>query len=135
MKGKGMNKRIRVLIADDQSRARQSMKALLTTAPQIAEVREAVNGRDAVRLIEEAQPDLVLMDVRMPEMEGLETTRYIKRHWPWIKIVILSMYPEYSLAALAAGADAFVSKGETPTKLLRTLEEIISRNKGQASMG
>ena len=128
-----MTKRMRVLIADDQPRARQSMKALLTTAPQVDEVREAVNGREAVRLIEESQPDLVLMDVRMPEMDGLQATRHVKQHWPKIKIIVLSMYPEYGSAALAAGADAFVSKGETPAKLLHTLEEIISRGAEQSS--
>jgi DNA-binding NarL/FixJ family response regulator len=121
-----MDKRIRVLIADDQLRARQSMKALLNTAPQVAEVREAVDGRDAVRLIEESQPDLVLMDVRMPVMDGLQATRHIKQNWPAIKIIAFSMYPEYSSEAMVAGADAFVTKGESPARLLDALEGLIS---------
>lgn len=124
-----MDKQIRVLIADDQLRARQSMKALLTTSPQVAEVLEAMNGRDAVQMIEESQPDLVLMDVRMPEMDGLDATRQIKQQWPAIKIIVLSLYPEYASAALMAGADAFVNKGETPAKLLDTLARVAKHRK------
>ena len=121
-----MDKRVRILIADDQLRARQSMKALLTTAQQVAEVREAVDGRDAVRLIEESQPDLVLIDVRMPVMDGLQATRHIKQNWPAIKIIAFSMYPEYASEAMTAGADAFVAKGESPARFLDTLEGLIT---------
>lgn len=123
-----MDKRIRVLIADDQARARQSMKALLVTSPQVEEVREAVNGREAIRLIEESQPDLVLMDVRMPEMDGLEATRLIKGRWPEIRVIVLSLYPDYTADALVAGADAFLCKGESPEKLLATLSALASRD-------
>jgi DNA-binding NarL/FixJ family response regulator len=123
-----MDKRIRVLIADDQPRARQSMKALLITSPQVEEVREAVNGREAIRLIEQSQPDLVLMDVRMPEMDGLEATRLIKGHWPEIRVIVLSLYPDYTADALTAGADAFVCKGESPEKLLAILSALASRD-------
>jgi DNA-binding NarL/FixJ family response regulator len=122
-----MDKRIRVLIADDQPRARQSMKALLITASPVQEVRVAVNGREAIRLIEESLPDLVLMDVRMPEMDGLEATRLIKERWPEIRVIVLSLYPDYTTDALAAGADAFVCKGESPEKLLATLSALASR--------
>jgi DNA-binding NarL/FixJ family response regulator len=116
-----MNNRIQVLIADDQPRARQSLKALLSTLPQIEQVREAKNGCDGIHLMEEHQPDLVLFDVRMPEMDGLEATRLVKARWPQIKIIVLSLYGDYASDALAAGADAFFSKGADPERLLETL--------------
>jgi DNA-binding NarL/FixJ family response regulator len=120
---------IRVLIVDDQPRARQSMKALLMTCPQIAGIQEAADGQQAVRLVEEARPDVVLMDVRMPEMDGLQATRLIKARWPQVKVIMLSMYLEYSNEALSAGADAFVSKGEPPDRLLATLAAVVARDR------
>ncbi len=116
-----MNDRIRVLIADDQLRARRSLKALLTTLPQIDQVREAVNGCEGIRLIEESQPDLVLFDVHMPDMDGIQATRLVRARWPKIKIIVLSMDEVNTSDALAAGADAFFGKGEPPQKLLDVL--------------
>jgi DNA-binding NarL/FixJ family response regulator len=116
-----MNDKIRVLIVDDQPRARQSLKALLSTCPQIKEVREAVSGYEGIRLIEESQPDLVLLDVRMPGMDGLEATRLVRARWPQVKIIVLSMDGDYASGALAAGADAFFGKGEPPQSLMETL--------------
>jgi DNA-binding NarL/FixJ family response regulator len=115
---------IRVLIADDQPRARQSLKALLGTLPQVAEIREAADGQEALRCVAESQPDVVLMDVRMAVMDGLQATRLIKTRWPQVKVVVLSMYTEYQGDAVGAGADAFVSKGEPPHKLLETLAAV-----------
>jgi DNA-binding NarL/FixJ family response regulator len=112
---------IRVVIADDQVRARQSLKALLGTLPQVTEIREAADGQEALRCVAESQPDVVLMDVRMPEMDGLQATRLIKTRWPQVKVVVLSLYIEYMAEAVGAGADAFVSKGEPPGKLLETI--------------
>lgn len=116
---------IRVLIVDDQPRARKSVRALLSTWNGVLEIREAGNGREAVRLVEELPPDLVLMDARMPEMDGLEATRQIKARWPEVKIVVLSMYVENQDEALAAEADAFVGKGEAPEKLLDVVSAVM----------
>jgi CheY-like chemotaxis protein len=114
----------RILIVDNTSRARQSMKALLNAWHPVEDVREARNGIEAVQLAQEFQPDIILMDTRMPQMNGLEATRRIKANWPQIKIILLSLYPDYETEALAAGADAFVSKGDPPEKLRGCLEEI-----------
>ena len=116
-----MTAHIRVLIADDQPRTRQSLKALLGTLPQVVEINEACDGQEALRCVAECQPDLVLLDVRMPELDGLHVTRLVKTRWPHVKVIVLSMYIEYLAQALAAGADAFVSKGEPPDRLLGTL--------------
>jgi CheY-like chemotaxis protein len=119
---------IRVLIADDNIRSRHGLRALLGTArlspppapseishnqtwPQVEVVDEANDGREAVRRVTESRPDVVLMDVRMPVMDGLEATRLIKNRWPGIKIVLLTLYDAYRVEALAAGADAFLVKG------------------------
>jgi len=113
-----------VLIVDDQPRTRRSLRALLATWSPVEGVREAANGREALSLVEAAQPDLVIMDARMPEMDGLTATRQIKARWPQVRVVILSMYGECCEEALAAGADAFVTKGEPPRQLLAKLASV-----------
>jgi CheY-like chemotaxis protein len=122
-----MNKSLRILIVDDLARARQSMKALLSTYPLVEALREATNGQEAVTLAETWAPDAVLMDVCMAEMDGLQATRTIKARWPGIKVIILSMYGDYEAQALEAGADAFVSKGEPPARLLQALDRVAGR--------
>jgi DNA-binding NarL/FixJ family response regulator len=123
-----MIERMRVLIVDDQLRARQSLKALLATCPQIEEVREAGNGQQAVRLVEESRPDVVLMDVLMPEMNGLEAMRLIKTRYPQVQVFMLTMYGEYLDDAVAAGADGFFIKGESPERLLTALSAVARRS-------
>jgi DNA-binding NarL/FixJ family response regulator len=118
---------IRVLIVDDQLRARKSVKALLSTLSRVGEVHEGCNGREALQLVRELQPDLVLMDVRMPEMDGLEATAQIKALWPQVKVILLSIYTEYRGQALAAGADAFLGKGDAPHELLDLLSAVIQK--------
>jgi DNA-binding NarL/FixJ family response regulator len=74
-----------------------------------------------VRLLGERRPDVVLMDARMPVMDGLEATRVIKDKWPEVKIIVLTMYPAYRAQALAAGADACLIKGCPPEDLLKAI--------------
>lgn len=115
----------RLLIADDSARTRQSIRALVSTHPAVEALSEAADGCEAVILAETWVPDAVLMDIRMPRMDGLQATRMIKARWPNIKVIILSMYGDYEAQALAAGADAFVNKGEPPTRLLQALDSVI----------
>ena len=124
---------IRVLIVDDQPRARKSVRALLSTWQRIGEIYEAGNGREAVQLVGECQPNVVLMDVRMPEMDGLQATVQIKALWPRVKVVVLSMHLEYRDEALAAGADAFVGKGEPADRLLAVLSAIVDADRSSSS--
>ena len=119
-----MGERVQVLIVDDQARARQGLRALLATCPLIGEVREASNGAEAIENVEQGRPDLVLMDVRMPVMDGLEATRLIKSNWPEVKVILLSTYSDHRADALAAGAVAFVSKGDAPERLLAIIVQI-----------
>ena len=116
---------MRILIADDQKRARHSLKALLATSLPQLEIWEACSGSQAVSLAEEVRPDLIVMDVRMPGVDGLVATRGIKSRWPEMKVLVLSMYPGYRDQAQAAGADLFVSKGETPERLLQAVSSLM----------
>jgi DNA-binding NarL/FixJ family response regulator len=108
---------IRVLIADDREQTRDGLKALLTTWQEFELVGEARNGLEALNLVEESCPRVVLMDVRMPRMGGLEATRQIKKRWPNVKVIILTMYPFYQADAIAMGADAVIFKGDPPEHL------------------
>jgi len=120
-----MQKPIRVLIVDDQPRARRSLEALLSTWHRALEIREASDGREALHLTQEFRPNIVLMDVRMPQLDGLEATAQIKAIWPWVKVIVLSMYPEHRDEALASGADTFLAKGDAPDALLGVLGAIL----------
>ncbi|MBI1882566.1 MAG: response regulator transcription factor [Chloroflexi bacterium] len=102
---------IRVLIADDHPRSRKGLRALLTTSSMVKVVGEAANGQEAVRLVETYQPDVVLMDAQMPVMDGLEASRRIKRQWPQIRIIMLTVYNGRRNEAVTAGIDAFLAKG------------------------
>jgi YesN/AraC family two-component response regulator len=106
-----MSRQVRVLITDDSRPARQGLKALLALSPQVEVVGEARDGQESVRLVAERRPDVVLMDVQMPVMDGLEATWRIKSQWPGVKVIVLTTYATYRKAALAAGADAFLLKG------------------------
>jgi DNA-binding NarL/FixJ family response regulator len=113
----------KVLIADDNMRARLGLRALLALRPEIAVVGEVADGGEAVRMVRDGQPDVVLMDVRMPQMDGLEATRQIKGRWPQVKVVVVSMYASHRAEALAAGADAFLVKGCPAGELLAAILE------------
>ncbi len=123
-----MVKTLRILIVDDQKHARRSLKALLATRFRLVDTCEAVNGIEAIRCVEACKPDVVLMDARMPEMDGIEAARIIKTNSAHVPVIVLSMYPEYQAAALAAGAVAFISKGEPPQRLLDALAKASSSN-------
>ena len=120
-----MSEHVQVLIVDDQPRARHSLKALLATWPLIGEIHEASNGQEAISRIEQTQPDLVLMDIFMPVMDGCAATRQIKTRWPAIRVIALSMYADCQTDVLAAGADAFMSKGESPENVLDRISQVL----------
>ena len=105
------NDEINVIIADDQESTRRALKALLAFEPRIVIVGEAANGNEAIRLVGEIKPDLVLIDVHMPVLDGLKATQKIKSSWPQVKVVIYTMFPGYQEDAYQVGADYFMIKG------------------------
>jgi YesN/AraC family two-component response regulator len=113
-----------LLIVDDRLHSRHALRALLSAHPDFQLIGEAANGREALDLLKQAEPDVVLMDVRMPVMDGITATRLVKQQFPHVKILILSEAFEYQGASLEAGADAFLSKGEREELLLRTLRSL-----------
>ncbi|HEU4324564.1 MAG TPA: response regulator transcription factor [Roseiflexaceae bacterium] len=117
------NEPIAVLIADDSAPFRQGLRALLRTAGDITLVGEAASGAEVVRMAEALQPDVILMDVQMPEGDGLEATRRILHTSPHIRIVVLTMFDDDDsvFAALRAGARGYLLKGALKAELLRAI--------------
>jgi DNA-binding NarL/FixJ family response regulator len=113
-----MERQVKVLIADDRPTTRQGLRALLALLPQVEVIGEAANGGESVGLVAEHRPDVVLMDMQMPVMDGLEATRRIKKQWPEVKVIALTMYARYQAEALAAGADTFLLKDGAADTLL-----------------
>ena len=101
---------VRVLIVDDCDTTRLGLRALLSLEPAIEVIGEAANGQQAVELVAEVQPDVVLIDGKMPIMDGLEATRVIKRWWPQVRVVMLTASTTYQAEAVAVGADACLLK-------------------------
>ena len=114
---------IRVLIADDHLVVREGLQLILGSQPDFELVGEAVDGATAVRLTGELQPDVILMDLRMPGMDGLEAIGHIRRQWPDIAIVILTTYNEddLMLRGLQAGARSFLLKDTDRQTLFHTI--------------
>ena len=106
-----MNRQIDVLIAEHQRDIRRGLRALLRFSANIGQIWEATNGESAVKLINQLRPDLVIMGIKLPGIGGLSVTRWVRRNYPEMKVIILTMYPYYEEEALDAGADRFLVKG------------------------
>jgi DNA-binding NarL/FixJ family response regulator len=117
---------VRVLIADDQALVRGGFRMILEAKEDMVVVGEAGDGAEAVALVEELQPDVVLMDVRMPDMDGIEATRRIAASGSSARIVILTTYDvdEYVFAALRAGASGFLLKDVRPPELAEAIRVV-----------
>ena len=118
---------IRLLIADDHALVRSGLRSMLQREPGIEIVGEARNGREAVELCRSLRPDLVLMDVRMPEMDGLEATRAIKRELPETGVLMVTMHEnrDYMLEATKAGAAGYVLKDASRSELISAVRRVL----------
>ena len=117
---------ISVLVADDQSLVRAGFRMLLADEPDIEVVAEAVDGREAVDKAARFSPTVVLMDIRMPELDGLQATRRILAADPAARVLILTTFDldEYIYEALSAGASGFVLKDDPPEQLLEAIRTV-----------
>ncbi len=118
---------IRVLIADDQELIRQSLSFVLDAQADITMVGTASNGREAIELVRKEKPDVVLMDIRMPEVDGVECTRLVKAAYPQIKVIILTTFDddEYVFGALRYGASGYLLKGVSVSELANAVREVV----------
>jgi DNA-binding NarL/FixJ family response regulator len=121
-------KPIRILIAEDQTLMRQGLKTILELESGFLVVGEAENGEAAVKLALQLRPDVVLMDVQMPKMNGVESTASICRSWPEAKIVILTTFDrdDYVFQGVRAGAMGYLLKDLPATKLIETIGRVHS---------
>jgi len=120
-------KSIRVLLADDHNLVRAGIKSLLEDSNNVMVVGEAANGRDAVVLTGQLSPDIVFLDIAMPELNGLDAAARIKKEYPSVRTVILSMHTdkEYVIQALKSGASGYLLKDSAPGELKLTVDTIM----------
>lgn len=126
--------RIRVLIVDDHNSFRSGMRSLLDSIPQIEVVGEAASGDEAVSKAKAFQPHVILMDIQMPGLNGIEATRRIYQSSPHISILMLTMFEDDDsvFAAIRAGAHGYLLKGADQEEILRALQ---AAHKGEALFG
>ena len=119
-------KKIRVLIADDHTLVRDGIRSMLTLVANVEVVGEATNGREAVEMTKQLAPDVVLMDLAMPIMSGLDATRRIRREFPETKVLALTQYDdsEYVIPVIEAGARGFVTKMAAFSELASAIQAV-----------
>jgi two-component system response regulator NreC len=126
-----MTNKYRIVIAEDHTILREGLRALLSSNPDFKIVGEAEDGRAAIRFVETVKPDLILMDLSMPRMNGMEAIRDIKKSFPNIKVVALTVHKteEYVLATLQAGANGYVLKDATHNELVMAIKSVLRGNR------
>ena len=116
-------KPVHILIAEDHSITRRGLASLLTSANPKLEIVEAGNGREAIDLVTVKVPDVIIMDMVMPHLDGARATQEIKIRWPQVRILLLLLDSGQGQSALEAGADAYLLKDNDPAELLEVLNE------------
>jgi DNA-binding NarL/FixJ family response regulator len=124
---------ISVLIADDLEHVRQGLRTILELAGGLTVIGEACTGLEAIQQVQHLQPDVVLMDLAMPHVDGLEATEQIKAQRPETGVVMISIHDSVEAKAQAArvGADAFLAKGTETEILVRTIQEVGGKAQGK----
>ena len=128
-----MTQKIRVLITDDQAIVRKGIQALLATEPNIDVAGEAENGKDAIRQVEKLQPDVILMDLQMPEMDGIEAIGHITASRPNARILVLTSFAtdDKVFPAIKAGALGYLLKDSSPEELIQAIQQVY---RGESSL-
>ena len=122
-----MKQKVRIVLVEDHTILREGLRALLTADPDFEIIGEAADGREAVRFVEKQIPDLILMDLSMPRMTGMDAIREIKKRYPQTKIIALTVHKteEYLRTTLQAGADGYVLKDATHDELMMAIENVL----------
>lgn len=122
-----MSQKYRIVIAEDHTILREGLRALVSLNPDLEVAGEAGDGQEAIRCVEKMKPDLVLMDISMPRMNGMDAIREIKRRSPETKILVLTVHKteEYILATLKAGAEGYVLKDATHAELMTAVKNVL----------
>src|SRR4051812_22896263 len=124
-----MNKvSIRAVLIDDHPLVRAGIKNFFDRTTHISVVGESDNGLDAIDVIHETRPDIVLVDIEMPKMGGIDFTIWLRKNYPLIKVIILSSYDDdaYIVATLKAGANGYLLKNSPPHDLIQTVENVVA---------
>ncbi len=121
---------IRLMLVDDHQVIRTGLKSFLETQPDLKVVAEAGNGREAIERALEIRPDIVLMDITMPEMDGLEATRELKKRWPECVVLSLTVHEDkfYFMEMLAAGASGYLTKQAASDELVQAIHTVAQGN-------
>src|SRR5512147_2335653 len=119
-----MSQDIRIVLVDDQSVFREALRGVLEREPDLTIVAEADNGLSGLRAVEEHKPDIVLMDISMPVMNGLEATKVISSKYPAVQVIILSMHSDETMIASScqAGACFHLCKGCSPMEIVAAIK-------------
>jgi len=123
-----MGNNVRIVLADDHTILREGLRALLSADPDFEIIGEARDGREAVRCVEKLGPDLLLMDLSMPRMSGMDAISEIKKRYPETKIIALTVHKteEYLLSTLQAGVDGYVLKDATHDELVMAIHNVMA---------
>ena len=123
-----MDKKFRIVIAEDYTILREGLRSLLSSNPDFEIVGEAEDGREAIRCVEKFKPDLILVDISMPRMNGMDAIREIKKRFSETKILVLTVHKteEYILTTLKAGADGYILKDSTHAELVLAVKNVLS---------
>jgi len=123
-----MNQKVRIVIAEDHTILREGLRSLLSSDPSFEIVGEAEDGREAIKCVEKFRPDLILTDLSMPRMNGMEAIKEIKRQSPKTKVLVLTVHKaeEYILATFRAGANGYLLKDSTHAELVMAVKKVLS---------
>jgi DNA-binding NarL/FixJ family response regulator len=123
-----MGQKVRIVIAEDHTILREGLRSLLSSDPNFEIVGEAEDGREAIRCVEKLKPDLILTDLSMPRMNGMEAIKEIRRISPVTKILVLTVHKteEYILATFRAGANGYLLKDSTHAELVMAVKKVLS---------
>ncbi|MBL7847733.1 MAG: response regulator transcription factor [Cyclobacteriaceae bacterium] len=125
-----MKNNLLVYLADDHTVVRKGMLRLLNTFSRVGQIGEAANGKELIQLVEARQPDAVILDVEMPVLGGIETTRYLAEHFPDVKILILTMHTEeiFVIRLMDLGVHGLLSKSCGPDEVEKALYAIVDKD-------